>query len=115
MNRVNIGALRLYDQSFPVKTEDVTINSGENLQKGDLVGIITASGNYKKSLSASTDGSQTPVAVLLDDVDASDAHTAGVVVTSGSFFQNQLRAGTGIDLDATATKLALRRLNIYYQ
>ena len=57
----------------------VTFVSGQVLARGSVVGVITASGKYALSLSASSDGSQTPVAIVADAVDASAGDVTGGV------------------------------------
>ena len=80
---------------FPIVTESITLVSGENRTRGALLGKVTASGKYKLSLSAAVDGSQTPVAILGRDTDASAADVVTVGYFSGEFNQNELTYGTG--------------------
>lgn len=62
--------------------ETVTVVSGAgNLATGSVLGIITASGKYKRHVSGATDGTQTAVAVLLSPVDATSGDQKAVVVT----------------------------------
>ena len=67
--------------------EVVTIAQGQNLKMGTIVGEKTADGTYKQvSLvdptdeEATTDGTETPIGVLLQDVDASTAAQQGLIV-----------------------------------
>lgn len=83
-----------------IVTDDAIITGGAVYKRGTVLGKITASGKYTLSLSASADGSQTPVTVLIDDVD-----TTGGDANSGIFRQaelngNALILGTGITLAA---------------
>ncbi len=91
--------------------EPITLLSGQNLKRGALLGRVTATGKYVLSLSAAADGSQTPVAVLAIDCDAS---TGGDKVTEayfrGDFMSNGLILGTGHTL--ASVKAGLRTLNI---
>lgn len=96
---------------FPIRTEKVTIVSGQNLVRGALLGMITASGKYNLSLSAASDGSQTPRAVLAEDVDASGGDAEGIIYVAGDFNQDALTYGTGHT--AASVKAGLRDLNIY--
>lgn len=93
-------------------SDTVTIVSGAGiLQRGTLLGKITASGKYKTALSASADGSQTPVAILEDYVDASAADQTAGIYLMGEFNTNAMTFGTGIT--AASSKDALRALGIF--
>ena len=84
----------------PVRAEDVTIISGQDLARGAVLGRITASGKYTLSLSAAGDGSQTPVGILANDVDATGGDVAGVpMYREGDFNERALILGTGHTLD----------------
>jgi hypothetical protein len=92
-------------------TDTVTIASGQVIQRGAVLGMITASGKYVLALSASADGSQNPVAIAADNIDASGGDALGAVYLAGEFNGNALTLGTGITL--AAAKSALRPLSIY--
>ena len=96
---------------FPIVTDSETIISGQNLVRGTLLGKITASGKMTKSLSASSDGSQTPRAILAKDIDASAADKIGPVYVSGEFNQNQVVYGSAHT--AASVKQALKALSIF--
>jgi hypothetical protein len=102
---------RLHAGDFPIRTLDVTIASGQNLVRGALLGKITASGKYVLSLAAAADGSQTPVAILAEDVDATGGDKSGIVYISGDFNENAITYGTGHTADSV--RAGLRDLNIY--
>ena len=55
--------------------KSVTIASGEVLERSAVLGKVTADGTYKLAKSDADDGSETPNAILAEDVDA----TAGAV------------------------------------
>lgn len=79
-------------------TQQVTWNgtliSGQNLKRGAVVGKITSGGKLTLSLSASSDGSQVPYGVLLDDYDASGGDLANVgVIIKGEVNENALILG----------------------
>lgn len=97
--------------NYPLATDMVTIAAGQNLPEGAVVGQITATQEYVLSLAAATDGSQTPVAILADAVDASAAADKGPIYLSGDFVARNLTFGTGHT--AASTKAGLRNLNIY--
>lgn len=89
----------------------ITVLSGQNLVRGTLLGKITASGKFVKSLSASADGSQTPAAILADDCDASAADKAAIAFFRGDFQDAGVTFGTGHT--AASTQVGLRDIGIY--
>lgn len=74
--------------------DSITLISGQNLTRGTVLGKITASGKYNKSLSAAADGSQTPVAVLAEDCDASGGDKVTLAYARGDFRADKLILGT---------------------
>lgn len=65
--------------------EAITIVSGAgDLKVGTVLGKITASGKYTPSSTGAADGSQTAVAVLLDNVDATSADKVANVLIRGA-------------------------------
>lgn len=91
----------LIASDFPVQTEDVTIESGQNLERGAVLGQVTATGAFKLSATAAGDGSETPVAILARDTDASGAAVDGApVYIAGGFNERSLVLGTGHDLES---------------
>lgn len=88
---------------FPRKTIAVTIASGDGEQpRGALLGKITSSGKYILSLSAAGDGSEAPIAVLAEDVDATAADVETVAYISGEFNGAAMTFGTGHDADSVS-------------
>jgi hypothetical protein len=77
-------------------------NSGTAFVLGDTFSIIVAdgSGSYKLVNSANVDGSQNPVAVLAEDVDASSADMIGTIYDTGEFSKRFVSFG-GTDTVAT--------------
>lgn len=76
-------------------SEPIVLSSGQNLKRGALLGKITATGEYVLSLAASTDGSEVPSAVLVEDTDATAADAATVAYTRGDFIAQGVILGTG--------------------
>lgn len=74
---------------------NVTIASGQSLQRGAVLGKITASGKYVMSTAAASDGSQTPDLILADDVDATAGDVVGGAYSRGDFNANALKLGAG--------------------
>lgn len=101
----------LHAGDFPIRTRKVTLITGQNLQRGALLGVITASGKYNLSLSGASDGSQTPKAILAEDVDATAADKDAVVYISGDYNETAITYGTAHTADTV--REGLRDLNIY--
>jgi hypothetical protein len=103
----------LFSGAFPVVTKKVTILSGQNVVRGTVMGKIDLSGKYVKSLAASIDGSEIPIAILVRDVDASLADKSGEVYLSGQFNKEKITLGTGHTVDSVWP--VLRDLSIFLE
>lgn len=101
--------------------ESVVLNdTAQTLKVGAVLGKVTATGKYRLSLSASTDGSETPVAILIADVMGSSTDivlanatdTKALVLARGPAIvaDAALQRGTGIT--AAAAKAALFAVGI---
>lgn len=101
----------LHAGDFPIRTRKLTLITGQNLQRGAVLGIITASGKATLSASAAADGSQTPNCILAEDVDATAADKDAVVYISGDFNETALILGAGQTV--AGIREGLRNLNIY--
>ena len=66
---------------------------------------------YTIATAAAVNGSQTPVAILVDDVDTTSADALGSIYQMGEFNVNAVTLGTGITAAAATT--ALEAQNIY--
>lgn len=73
--------------------------------------VAAGSGKYKKSLAAATDGSQTPVAILAEDADASSADAYAIAYYTGDFNSDAMTFGAGHT--AASVKDALRDRGIF--
>ncbi|HHE6158637.1 head decoration protein [Citrobacter freundii] len=92
-------------------TDTVTVSGGD-YKRGTVLGMITASGKYTACLKTASDGSETPCAILVDDVNAAThGDQSGGVYLMGEFNQNSIN----IDASWTITdiKAALRPLAIF--
>lgn len=96
----------------------VTIAAGAALLRGSVIGKIATNG--KHSLSATniegtpvTDGSQIPVAILGEDVDATGGDAQGVAYTKGDFQANGLVFGTGQTVASTEDALRIKGIFIF--
>lgn len=103
-------ALVAGDNIRPV-TDTRTLASGQNLKRGAVLGLITASGKLTLSASGASDGSQTPYAILADDCDASSGDKSCAVYLAGEFNANALIFGTGHS--ASTVREALRDAGIF--
>lgn len=103
---------RLVAGDHPIRTRTVTVASSAALTRGAVLGIITASGKFLLSASGASDGSQTPVAILARDADASGGDvTEASVYIAGDFNEAALSFGTGHDADSV--REALRERSIF--
>lgn len=60
-----------------------TLESGQNLTRGTVIGRVTATGELKLSVQTASDGSEKPVGALAHDVDASAAASGCQFVRGG--------------------------------
>lgn len=110
-NQGSIAPDNLIAGEYPRVGRMVTIASGANLTKGAVLGKITASGKYKLSASAASDGSEVPDAILAETANAASADVQAVVYFSGEF--NELALTLGAGHTASSIKAGLRDKNIY--
>ncbi|MGR5890707.1 head decoration protein [Raoultella planticola] len=90
---------------------DTGIITGGAYKRGTVLGVITASGKYTLSVKTATDGSENPVAILVDNVDASTVDQNGGLYLMGEFNQNHIIIDASWTL--AAIKTALRPLAIF--
>jgi len=102
---------RLHAGDFPIRSEDGTLITGQNLTRGAVLGKITASGKLNLSLSAAGDGSEVPYAILSEDMDATAADKQVIVYLSGDVNQDSLTIGAGHT--AASIKDGLRDKSIF--
>jgi len=76
-----------------LNSRKVTLISGQNLVRGAVLGKITTGGKYNLSLSAASDGSQTPDLILAEDCDASGGDKEALAYSRGDFNVNALTLG----------------------
>jgi hypothetical protein len=95
-------------------TMAVTLVAGQNLTRGALLGVITASGKYTLSLAASSDGSQVPSAVLAESTNAVADSLCSVYAT-GEFNTNAMSFGTGHSATTAVTIAGARSFNIHFK
>lgn len=74
--------------------------------------VTASNGEYRLSLSAANDGSQTPVAILVHDTDATSGDTETLIYERGDFNQSAVTFGTGHT--AESVRAGLRALGIFF-
>lgn len=96
----------------PQVTDNATLVSGVGaIKRGTVLGVISASGKYTVSATASTDGSEVPTAILVDDADSTSGDVTIGVYELGEFNMNAITIGTGWSL--STIKSPLRSKGIY--
>lgn len=74
------GDVVLFEEDNRYSRDEITVVAGADLKVGSVLGLITASGKYSLSDPAAVDGSETPVAVLLQDADAAAADVQAIAL-----------------------------------
>lgn len=97
---------------YDLVDDTVTLLTGQNLKRGALLGKVTASGKFVLSAAAAGDGSQTPIAVLADDVDATAADKAAPIYRAGGFNANQIIYGAGHTFASVKEALNARGIHL---
>lgn len=88
-----------------------TLDEGQNVVRGALLGQITSGGNVALSLAAGDDGSEAPLYIAAEDRDATDGDAAILVYEMGEFNEDRVTFGTGHTAASVRDALAAR--NIY--
>lgn len=96
---------------YPAVTDIIIILLGQVLARGAVLGKVTASGKYVLCDKAAVDGSQVPVAILAEAVDATAADVNAEVYLSGAFNEGKLVFAA--NNSAVDHRAALRDVNIY--
>lgn len=98
----------------PVVADKGLIVSGAGaLTRGTVLGLVTASGKLTIVDSSKSDGTETPYAVLAEDVDATSADKTCAVYLTGEFNIDKLVFG-GSDTAATH-KVNARKIGIFFK
>ncbi len=69
-----------WEQEKLYSREKVTIASGEDLALGEVVGIVTASGEYEAFDQDASDGTETAAGIVIAAYDATSAAVEGVII-----------------------------------
>lgn len=111
-NEGTFAPIDLFAGDFPRVQRKVTILAGAGaLTPGTVLGRITADGKYRLSASASSDGSQTPNAVLAQSLTVGGTDAEAIVYFTGEFRSERLTFGAGHS--AASTRVGLRALSIF--
>lgn len=73
----------------------ITVAAGQTLERGAILGKVTADGKYKLCTKAATDGSQDADLVLAEKVDTTGGETQAIAYARGDFAKHALSVGTG--------------------
>jgi len=104
-----------YEAPQNYSREDVTVNAGQNLTAGTVVGRITATGRITAFNPGASDGSQNAIGVLVNAVNATAANTPGVIIARHAIVvdsPNLVWAVTATDPQRATAIAALRALGI---
>jgi len=99
-------------------TEAGTLEAGQNLTVGAVLGKVTATGKLKLNATedaagnAISDGSENPYAILIGDCDASAGDKSCSILKAGVVNENSLYVGLGQTVEAT--KEPMRDIGINY-
>lgn len=114
-NHLRAGAFIVSEGNGNISRDVVTIAGGTGgagaLLAGTVLGKLTSGGAYVPSPASGADGSQTAIAILFDDVDATDSDVLATVITRDAEVRaSDLLYEATVDTDnekaAKATQLA---------
>lgn len=97
----------------PVVSGSETVLAGNNLTRGTVLGLITASGKVKAVDDSLSDGAQNVYAVLAEDCDATSADEVAAVYYTGEYNINALTFGG--DDTAADHKVAARNIGLFFK
>lgn len=103
---------RLIAGDFPIVTRSVTIAVNQTIQRGHLLGRITATGHHVISLAAASDGSQTPVAIAADNITTGGSTATTGVFETGEFDEAAVIYGTGHTAASVRGALTVRGIHL---
>ena len=96
---------------FPRIMRIETIAGGQALPQGAVLGQITSTGAYVLSTTTATDGSEVPVAILAQPIDAT-SDVEGHLFLTGEFNAHALTLGSGHTLSSVTESFRTRSLFI---
>jgi len=96
------------------KTKDVILAENQDIVRGEVLGEITAGGEFITSLSAAVDGSEDVSVIALKAAVTGGAETQSIpVLIEGEVSENDLIFGAGHSI--ASTRKAMRQLSIVYR
>lgn len=96
---------------MPVRVRKVTIGTSQTIVRGHVLGQITSGGNVIVSLSAASDGSQTPRFIAAESITTTGATAEALVYESGDFNEDALTLGASHTV--ASIREGLRGLGIF--
>lgn len=73
-----------------IATDDGILITGQNLARGSVLGRITATNKLTLAVDTAIDGSETPMGILVHDIDATAADKGCQIYVAGSFNNDEL-------------------------
>jgi len=101
----------LFSGDHEIATDSETLILGASLERGAVLGKITASGKVKLLDKDATDGSQEPYCVLAEDTDATSADKVVPVYLTGQFDPTVLTVASGTTV--AEIKTAMRKVGMF--
>jgi Bacteriophage lambda head decoration protein D len=77
---IKAGAFILSEGAGDISRDTITVETGEVLTVGTVLGKVTASDTYVAYSNVAVDGSEVAAGILYDDVDATSADTEAVMI-----------------------------------
>ncbi|EHR8986889.1 head decoration protein [Escherichia coli] len=91
-------------------TKTVTVTGSAAYSRGTVLGVKTSDGKYTLCVKTAEDGSQTPVAILVDDVDASSGDVQAGVYLMGEFNADRVTYDSSWQADELVTALEKEKI-----
>ncbi len=104
------GEFLLSEGNGKISRETIILVAGQNLEAGTVLGKITASGKYAAYADGAADGTETAVAILYDNVDATAGDVDAVVIARYAEVSAALLTGSDANgvLDLAAEGIIVR-------
>ena len=102
------GKILVANDNYGPALKTLTIAAGADLASGTVLGRVTASGKLAAYASGNSNGSENPVAVLMEDAAAASADVEAVIGFAGVYKKDNV-----FGLDAAA-ELALEAKGVYF-
>ena len=105
------GGFLVWEQEYDYSRETILLEAGQTVAAGQVVGVVTGTGEVKARDAAAGDGSEVPRGVMIDYVNCVDAANApqdktGTFAREGHFNPTALVLGAGHTVDSIKVGLA---------